>query len=345
MNSTHKIIVGIVVAFAGAVTILLILPAAISVYAWAGWSGRFLIVAYIGFLGGIGGLLSAARDGVLYLPRFDSNGDLELGMVQEIAFGFVGGIVVFLLVPSMSDKAVEMGRAAVEEASLAGSYIPFARKDVEWPRDLDWIELVSLSLVGGYGGRALISKALSGLTKEQVERSIKREAAEIETQYRNDQEAWNLVADQVDVFTNPPAPHRVRDGLAKASEVARRQAYIQTRAQCHLYLMNAAQLADPQARNELLTKVANRVLPIIETLRQLDSARQYRGSRFLAALCKYLVSDWDAASNLLSEALSISRDLKRPVPEQYVLLEQALKERKSCDAGFLMTLVQTTDEA
>jgi hypothetical protein len=135
----------------------------------AGAGGRPLaavipIALVLAFAGWIGGLLYGLRGHELLLPGRTPQGTYSLGFIADCLYGFSGAFVIFLIVPGDFDPGVP------------------------WT----WIKILGLGLIGGYGGRGVIDRALSQAFKD-LERKV--DQSEIERQASAD--ALRLAARQL----------------------------------------------------------------------------------------------------------------------------------------------------
>lgn len=90
----------------------------------------FLIVFCILFAGSFGGLLYSIQEKKISLP-YRKGLTVDLGVINDLLFGFGGGFLIFLILPE------------------------FPKTEEPW----GMVKLLSLSIAGGYSGRALIEKS------------------------------------------------------------------------------------------------------------------------------------------------------------------------------------------
>ncbi|GMU84047.1 MAG: hypothetical protein AMXMBFR47_39170 [Planctomycetota bacterium] len=105
-------------------------------------------VLLIAFPGALGGLLFSMRERSVVIPSFshDSPYTLDPGFLADIWFGIAGAFIAFLVVPGKFD------------------YDP--SKSPRVPAEFwTFVKISGLAVAGGYGGRALIAKALSDISR------------------------------------------------------------------------------------------------------------------------------------------------------------------------------------
>ena len=117
-----------------------------------------LVLAVI-LAGGLGGLLYSLQSGKLELPRIEAaENSCHLGWIGDCLIGVGAAFVIFLIVPGGDNFF----------------------KD---PQSSPWdIEILATSIIGGYGGRSLLDRALDELLKKQekIESKLSESANQIE---------------------------------------------------------------------------------------------------------------------------------------------------------------------
>lgn len=319
--------------------------------------GEFVIVVLIGILGGIGGSVSAARDGTISFPTIDpaEPKKIVLGSVNETVFGAVGAYMVFLLIPGVSDHTATLGKASfapngsqqaeptevnttTEPTSAANSSrangstsnrartdpadaTPMVGHELKDEFDLDWVELIAIALVGGYAGRAVINRAAQlYVTKEELEKVGQEAKQAAMVEFRGEIDALRLVSDQLDLSTPPPNLAQLQEAVRDASATLREFIYVESRRRFSDKL-EQAELRQDQAK---ATNACNRVLPIMETLRQVDPEERYRGCRYLLAVASHHLGNDADARRYLEEAERISQRRHNAVPPEYAALRAKL---------------------
>ncbi len=133
-------------------------------------SSQAIVWLSISLAGAFGGMLYTFREGRLVKPHQDPDqpDHYNLGWISDFLYGVAGAYVVFLLVPT------DIGNAGVTDP--LGDSVSV----------LDQIRFVALALVGGYGGRSLVDRALASLEKkiDQVQQATEKAAIEKETDAR-----------------------------------------------------------------------------------------------------------------------------------------------------------------
>lgn len=126
------------------------------------WHDRATLFVLISSAGAFGGLLYTARDSGLEFPHFDPEKKhvLNLGWVADCAYGIAGAFVVFLILPT---------ELANNNSGLSFKTLP----------TIGFVKLVAIALVGGYGGRSLVDRALANIAKDAEEaKEFAKEAKE-----------------------------------------------------------------------------------------------------------------------------------------------------------------------
>jgi hypothetical protein len=206
-------------------------------------------------------------------------------------------------------------------------------------QSVDWLELIAISLVGGYAGRALITRAVQTfVTREEVEQAkneVQQKSEELvedvrtdleqEVQQRqHDQEALKMFLDQADIYTPPPNPADLQNAIKQASPKTHEQIYVESRRAFHA-IINLAELGMEAPRvQELKRRIAERMIPVMQTLVDIDAIRRYRGCRYGLALAFSLTGRHREAWSVLQEALEISRTARGSIPAEYTKLEADL---------------------
>lgn len=205
-------------------------------------------ILLIALPGAVGGLLYSMRERKLVLPRFHSDAPytLDPGFVSDIWFGIAGAYIAFLIVPG-NFKFDPTAAKADPEAFWA------------------FVKITALAIVGGYGGRALVDKALADIARkidrvEQVQKNVEKRLTDQELQAQRDADALKLVATQLDGGTTAaevPAD-RLADALAAASRSARSEVALRART-----------LRNQCWKEQQFAQMA-RSIPVFEALIQLD---------------------------------------------------------------------------
>jgi len=182
----------------------------------APWSAGASIFAMITAVGAFGGLLYAVRDSGLELPHRDADKQhvIRLGWVADCAYGIAGAYVVFLILPT--DLT---GNGTAEDLLSSGSV-------------LGLLKLLAVSVVGGYGGRSLVDRALANIAKDAEE--AKKDAAEAKNKVVQietvDTKARELVNRHIDKSEEVQDLQGMQDAVKAASRAARFEIFKEARA-------------------------------------------------------------------------------------------------------------------
>ncbi len=128
----------------------------------APWSDGATIFVMITIAGAFGGLLYTARDSGLEFPYRDPDNKhvLNLGWVADCGYGIAGAYVVFLILPTELTTAGTPSNSLLSSSSILGL-----------------VKLLAMALVGGYGGRSLVDRALANIAKDAEEAKKSAEEA------------------------------------------------------------------------------------------------------------------------------------------------------------------------
>jgi uncharacterized protein YdbL (DUF1318 family) len=116
----------------------------------------------ISSVGALGGILFSTKNRLLELPHDDSldRNKFSLGFIADILGGIGGAYVIFLLLP------FEFHKVSINELD----HINPVLNGFEQIRIL--IQVIAISLIGGYGGRALIEQVQTELLKQELDRKL-----------------------------------------------------------------------------------------------------------------------------------------------------------------------------
>ncbi|MDN5204615.1 hypothetical protein QQ008_24700 [Fulvivirgaceae bacterium BMA10] len=162
----------------------------------------------ITFAGAFGGLLFTARDDGFTKPHRDPENKYawKLGWVSDCAYGIAGGYVVFLILPNNSNL-------------------------IDSTKILSFLQPLALALVGGYGGRSLVDRALANVANDAKE-AIKT-AQETKTQMIQIQEsdtlAIELVMQHLDENSEVQDIQELQEAIKKASLTTRLEIFREAR--------------------------------------------------------------------------------------------------------------------
>jgi tetratricopeptide (TPR) repeat protein len=345
--------------------VLLLVAAVLLVFSWMGGWGAIRIqaaqihshlygVLLIGLLGSIGGGLSASREGTLEYPSVNGDsGVINLGFLRELFFGAVGGYVLLMVTPGASEGALDL----VQRYSLAsaGALPQQTGQDAAGPDDktvasgektataapgnqknpnekdpsVDLIELIALGVIGGYGGRWIISNSLASyVSPEQLKETETKLKEGLNSQRQRDHRALKLFDDQADLTTPAPDETALREAIMAAGATIHERIYVRARETFNLAVERAAmhrELADikrklggqsgqespSEKEHALLRPITARLRPVMRALVDLDPERRYSGSRYGLGLAYYYLGDLPAAKAMVDEAIEIAKARKR----------------------------------
>jgi len=174
---------------------------------WSQTATMFLIIT---LAGAFGGLLYTVRDSGLEFPHRnpDKIHVLNLGWIADCAYGIAGSYVVFLILPT--DLNIDLSTGKI----------------------LDLIKLLALALVGGYGGRSLVDRALANIAKDAEEaKQSAQETKEKMIQIQDlDTSALELVHRHLDEDEGELDIQPLKEAIIMASRAARFEIFKEARA-------------------------------------------------------------------------------------------------------------------
>jgi len=123
------------------------------------WSDGATIFVMITIAGAFGGLIYTARDSGLEFPYRDPDKKhvINLGWVADCGYGIAGAYVVFLILPTELTTAGTPSKSLLSSSSI-----------------LVLVKLLAMALVGGYGGRSIVDRALANIAKDAAYQKINR---------------------------------------------------------------------------------------------------------------------------------------------------------------------------
>jgi len=240
--------------------------------------------------GAFGGLLYTARDSGIEIPHRDPENKhiIKLGWVADCAYGIAGAFVVFLILPT------EIAIVNSEQTSLLSSI-----------SSIGLVKLIAISLVGGYGGRSLVDRALENIAKKADEAKEEAKAAteKIIQKEEIDTVALELVQLQLDEGEEEQDTSKLKDSIKKASRSARFE------------IFKEAQMARKKANQKNSSLLMKRTIPLFEALIENESREKYhRNHAQLAYALKDKggaddsKNDWKRAYEELSAAIQLRND-------------------------------------
>ncbi len=120
-----------------------------------------LLLITVVMSGAAGGILYAVRDSTLEWPKV-TGGEIHLGWIADALYGISGAFAVCLIVPNFSESALNGFSSIIEEK-------PFlAAKSEEAGSNADLIEIIAVSIVGGFAGRSVLRMASDNIIKKEL---------------------------------------------------------------------------------------------------------------------------------------------------------------------------------
>lgn len=183
----------------------------------------------------------------------------------------------------------------------------------EFTQDLETtIQLIGLSLVGGYSGNAILAIVLKfKVFKDDVTVKIKRDILE---QEEIDAEAYRLLDLQLSRTNEDVEEEILKEAIQKSSNSAQQIIFRAAR--------DMRQTASEAKRNQnlILKDSIERTIPIFEALTESESGQnnhRYFGNLGYALKDKE-EPDWEGARNALVKAINLSQKQKNTVPPHYM---------------------------
>ena len=160
--------------------------------------GIALLLVAMGLFGAFGGVLYGIRNQQFIWCHRSGEHSWHPGCLGDAAYGAAGAFVIFIIMP--------------------GSF------DVDG--DMQWVRFLAVALVGGYGGRALIDRALAETITGRRERQkrVEIDLDQIRRQSDRDALALSLVERQLshgDGDFPAPSEEELRQAVSEASPSAR----------------------------------------------------------------------------------------------------------------------------
>lgn len=240
------------------------------------------------FAGVLGGLSYAMRERQIELPHSqpDKEHMINLGILADCFVGVAGAYVVFLIIPSNID-------------------------------DLNSIQVLATGVIGGYGGRILITQVLGGVLKQEVDQlkdqvnQNTNKITQTELEIKNSVKALALLERQFDEdFELPPEEiEQLKQCIKAASPTAQ-----------SLILKQAKDIRVANKKNNKLLMA--RTIPVFEALVESDTQECFhRNYAQLGYTLKDKTEpDWEKAQFNLTKAIEI-RDKLQEKPEKFWFYE------------------------
>jgi hypothetical protein len=195
-----------------------------------GW--QWLVICLAGMLGG---LLYGMRDKQFILPHKEhgEKNTYRPGFLLDVFFGMAGGFVVYMVIPGDFDFS-------------AGGF--------------DAIKIIAVTLIGGYGGRALIERVYA----EQVGK-LERGLKDLQAKDKKDATAIALVNKHLD--TDPD--------MLPISDTELKTAILSSSAKARVEIFTTARAFRKSMWEKERRDLLNKVVPIFEVLIECDTENKY----------------------------------------------------------------------
>jgi hypothetical protein len=243
---------------------------------------------FICMAGALGGVMFGIRKHGLVLPHPQSGTHTwELGYISDLFIGLIGAFGIFLLIP--------------------GEVLTF-QPDAVTTKHV--VTLLALALLGGYGGPAVVDRALSQTLTALQQRTEEVEARVQQQKYQEvlDAKAFEYVDQQLSNTLEPVSSNVLIETLKNASTVALESIFQIARETRHT------------SQREHKKGLIERTIPIFQGL--LASHYGSRRHRYHAQL-GYTLKDqespqWDAARDALERAIDLATEAGEKVPPIYM---------------------------
>jgi hypothetical protein len=243
---------------------------------------------FISIAGALGGLMFGIRKNGLVLPHPQSDTHTwEMGCISDLFIGMIGAFGIFLLIP--------------------GEVLTF-QPDAITTKHV--VTLLALALLGGYGGPAVVDRALSQTITALQQRTEEVEARVQQQKYQEvlDAKAFEYVDQQLSNTLEPVPSEVLIENIKNASTVALESIFQVARESRHT------------SRREHKKGLIERTIPIFQGL--LASHYGSRRHRYHAQL-GYALKDqenpqWDEARDALERAIDLTKEAGEKVPPIYM---------------------------
>ncbi|TKJ34599.1 MAG: hypothetical protein CEE38_17140 [Planctomycetes bacterium B3_Pla] len=263
----------------------------------APWSEGATIFMMITVAGAFGGLLYTARDSGLEVPHRDpdKNHVINLGWVADCCYGIAGAYVVFLILPTELTIAGTPSKSLLSSGSVLGL-----------------VKLLAMALVGGYGGRSLVDRALANIAKDAEEAKKSAEEAKKSAEEAKkkvvqievfDTKAIKLVNRHLDKSEKVKNVKELKEAVKVASRAARFEIFKETRE---------VRTANWDWKKNKDVSLMERTIPIFEALIDNNAREQFhRNHGQLGYALKdqggkdETKKDWERAYREISKAINL----------------------------------------
>ncbi len=257
----------------------------------APWSADATIFMIITVAGAFGGLLYTVRDSGLEFPHRDPEKDhvIKLGWVADCFYGIAGAYVVFLILPTELTTAGTPSKSLLSSGSILGL-----------------VKLLAMALVGGYGGRSLVDRALANIAKdaEEAKKSAEETKKKVDQIEVLDTKAMELVNRHLDENEKVKDVQELKEAVKVASRAARFEIFKEVRE------VRTANWNWKKKNNNL--SLMERTIPIFEALIDNNAGEQFhRNHGQLGYALKdrggqdETKKDWEHAYREISKAINL----------------------------------------
>jgi hypothetical protein len=239
------------------------------------------LLVLITLTGAFGGLLYTLRDNGLELPHRDPKHPyvLKLGWIVDCTYGIAGAYVVFLILPTEFANSAEAGREFLSNGAV-----------------LKLIRLLALALVGGYGGRSLVDRALANIAKtaEDAQKEASDAKAQVAQMQETDPKALEIVHRHLDKDEPEQDPHQIKAAIKAVSKKA-----------CYEILKEGRALRTKTWKTDV--PLMERTIPIFEALAEHPDGQGYHRNhaQFGYALKDQHTPNWQRAYQELDTAITL----------------------------------------
>lgn len=246
-----------------------------------------LLLVTIVMSGAAGGILYAVRDSTLEWPKV-TGGEIHLGWIADTLYGISGAFAVCLIVPNFSESAINGFSDIVTKISKENS------------NSADLIEIIAVSIVGGFAGRSVLRMASDKIIKKELqEMNQKVEATKVELDQRL--ENYNN-----DTMVSTMISRHLSNGLT-SDQIPELRALIVSSSE------SVRTLAIKKARSAFINNpskdIANRVKEVFEMLKEGEQdTLDHQLAGYLAEVYEFL-GDYDNALKNIEQAINIRDSL------------------------------------
>jgi hypothetical protein len=217
---------------AGACAFSLINPIMLPNYFKPGVSFFFLITTS----GALGGILYSTKDRLIEVPHHENKdlNKISLGYFADILGGIGGAYIIFMVLPYEFHQVLPS-----DTFKEANKYI------TEFEQIRSLIQIIAVSMIGGYSGRALIEVVQSNLLKDVKQVAEKQDnlEAELRTASTTRSISYKIIEDP----KHPPSESEVKqlkEGLSKAMSSTRSDVFYRALSTREKYAIELISMLD-----------------------------------------------------------------------------------------------------